>query len=82
MNLPAWAVRNGVVRVAAYRWFHVGLVPAPARRVGRLVLLNDAAVAEILTSLCARSYGRRAAQSRAKRALAAAAAATDDAWAA
>lgn len=43
MNLAAWAERNGVARVTAYRWFHAGLLPVPAQRVGRLILVNDAA---------------------------------------
>lgn len=43
MNLAAWAERNGVARVRAYRWFHVGLLPVAALRVGRLILVNDAA---------------------------------------
>ena len=42
MNLAAWAERNGVARVTAYRWFHAGLLPVPAQRVGRLILVNDA----------------------------------------
>ena len=41
MNLAAWAERNGVARVTAYRWFHAGLLPVPAQRVGRLILVND-----------------------------------------
>ena len=41
MNLAAWAERNGVARVTAYRWFHAGLLPVPARRVGRLILVDD-----------------------------------------
>ena len=118
MNLAVWAERNGVARVMAYRWFHAGLLPVPAHRVGRLILVDDAAaetarhgrtavyarvssadqkadldrqvarvtagataeqisvdkvVTEILTSMCARVYGKRAAGNRAKRALAAAA---------
>ncbi|HKH52268.1 MAG TPA: IS607 family transposase [Mycobacterium sp.] len=40
MNLAAWAERNGVARVTAYRWFRVGLLPVPARRVGRLILVD------------------------------------------
>jgi predicted site-specific integrase-resolvase len=125
MNLAAWAERNGVARVTAYRWFRAGLLPVPARRVGRLILVDEpigeadprartavyarvssyvqAALAaqgrervvvdaaevdddlvrdmtEILTSMCARLYGKRAAENRAKRALAAAA--TEDAEAA
>jgi predicted site-specific integrase-resolvase len=43
MNLAAWAERNGVARVSAYRWFRAGLLPVPAQRVGRLILVNDAA---------------------------------------
>ena len=42
MNLAAWAERNGVARVAAYRWFHSGRLPVPAQRVGRLILVSDA----------------------------------------
>jgi predicted site-specific integrase-resolvase len=45
MNLAAWAERNGVARVTAYRGFPAGLLPVPAQRVGRLILVNDAAVA-------------------------------------
>ena len=43
MNLAVWAERNGVARVTAYRWFHAGLLPVPAQRVGRLILVNDPA---------------------------------------
>jgi predicted site-specific integrase-resolvase len=46
VNLAAWAERNGVARVTAYRWFRVGLLPVRARRVGRLILVNDPAVEE------------------------------------
>ena len=41
MNLAAWAERNGVARVTAYRWFRAGLLPVPARRVGRLILVHE-----------------------------------------
>lgn len=41
MNLAAWAERNGVARVTAYRWFHAGLLPVPAQRVGRLILVDE-----------------------------------------
>ncbi|MFY2862166.1 IS607 family transposase [Mycobacterium sp. THU-M104] len=43
MNLAAWAERNGVARVTAHRWFRAGMLPVPAQRVGRLILVNDAA---------------------------------------
>lgn len=41
MNLAAWAERNGVGRVTAYRWFRAGRLPAPARNVGRLILVDE-----------------------------------------
>jgi len=41
MNLAAWAKCNGVARVTAYRWFHAGLLPVPARKVGRLILVDE-----------------------------------------
>jgi predicted site-specific integrase-resolvase len=41
MNMAAWAERNGVARVTAYRWFRAGLLPVPARKVGRLILVDD-----------------------------------------
>ncbi|MGB1224061.1 MAG: recombinase family protein, partial [Mycobacterium sp.] len=45
MNLAAWAERNGVARVTAYRWFRAGLLPVPAQRVGRLILVDGLSVA-------------------------------------
>jgi predicted site-specific integrase-resolvase len=41
MNLAAWAERNGVARVTAYRWFRAGLLPVPARKVARLILVDE-----------------------------------------
>ncbi len=44
MNLKQWAEREGVHHVTAYRWFREGKLPVPARRVGRLILVEpDAA---------------------------------------
>lgn len=43
MNLAVSAERNVAARVTAYRWFHAGLLPVRAQRVGRLILVNDAA---------------------------------------
>ncbi len=43
MNLAMWAERSGVARVTAYRWFHAGLLPVPARKVGRLILVGEPA---------------------------------------
>ena len=44
MYLAVWAERNGVGRVSAYRWFGAGLLPVPARRVGRLIVVDDPSV--------------------------------------
>jgi predicted site-specific integrase-resolvase len=119
VNLAAWAERNGVARVTAYRSFHGGLLPVPTRKAVRLILVDEPGqgapdpgvtavytrvssadlradldrqvawvtawatgqqmpvervVTEILTSVCARLDGKRAAADRAGRALAAAAA--------
>lgn len=41
VNLATWAERNGVARVTAYRWFHAGLLPVPAPKVGRLILADE-----------------------------------------
>lgn len=41
MDLVAWAESNGVARVTAYRWLRAGLLPVPARKVGRLILLGE-----------------------------------------
>ena len=35
------AESNGVARVRAYRWFRAGLLPVPARKVGRLILVDE-----------------------------------------
>lgn len=43
MNLAAWAERNGVAWVSAYRWFHSGRLSVAAQRVGRLIVVGDAA---------------------------------------
>jgi predicted site-specific integrase-resolvase len=43
MSLAAWAERYGVARVSAYRWFRAALLAVAAHRVGRLIVVNDAA---------------------------------------
>ncbi|MCX5422209.1 IS607 family transposase [Streptomyces sp. NBC_00078] len=41
MNLTEWARAQGVNPHTAYRWFHEGTLPVPARRVGpRTILVN------------------------------------------
>ncbi|WP_433281872.1 IS607 family transposase [Micromonospora sp. CA-244673] len=40
MNLKQWAEREGVHHVTAYRWFREGRLPVPARKVGRLILVE------------------------------------------
>ncbi len=41
MSLAAWAERNGVSRVTAYRWFHAGLLPVPSGKVERLIVVDE-----------------------------------------
>jgi predicted site-specific integrase-resolvase len=41
VNLAVWAELNGVAGVTAYRWFHAGLLPVRAQRVGRLILVDE-----------------------------------------
>ena len=41
MSLAARAERNGVARVSAFRWFRAGVLPVPAQRVGRRILLDE-----------------------------------------
>ena len=51
------AESNGVARVRAYRWFRAGLLPVPARKVGRLILVdepNEKASACLRTAVYAR----------------------------
>lgn len=43
MKLAVWAERNGVARATVYRWFRAGLVPVPAVKVGRLILVDEPA---------------------------------------
>jgi predicted site-specific integrase-resolvase len=44
VNLKQWAEREGVHHVTAYRWFREGKLPVPARRVGRLILVEPDAI--------------------------------------
>ncbi|MDT5325538.1 MAG: hypothetical protein QOF25_2690 [Mycobacterium sp.] len=45
MSLAGWAKRDGVARVTADRWLCTGLLPVPARKVARLILVEDPSVA-------------------------------------
>jgi putative resolvase len=40
VNLSAWADRVGVNKHTAYRWYREGTLPVPARRVGKLILVD------------------------------------------
>lgn len=39
--MKQWAEREGVHHVTAYRWFKEGKLPVPARKVGRLILVEQ-----------------------------------------
>ena len=56
VNLKEWAARAGVRYATARRWHAEGLLPVPARRVGGLILVGDAAPAPSgLTAVYARA---------------------------
>ena len=60
VNLKEWAEREGVHHVTAYRWFREGKLPVPARRVGRLILVDPAvtiARCTEMTAVCAGVVG-------------------------
>jgi putative resolvase len=40
VNLREWALEQGVHPKTAYRWFREGILPVPARRAGRLILVD------------------------------------------
>ena len=42
VNLKEWAEREGVAYVTARRWFAAGKLPVPARKVGGLILVEEA----------------------------------------
>ncbi len=41
VNLKQWAASQGIHHHTAYRWFHDGTLPVPARRVGPRTILVD-----------------------------------------
>ena len=57
MSLVAWAERNGVAGVTGFRGFRAGLLAVPARRVGRLIVVDEplgGAGRRAGTAVCAR----------------------------
>jgi predicted site-specific integrase-resolvase len=44
VNLKEWARQQGVHPVTAYRWYREGKLPVPARRAGRLILVDPVPV--------------------------------------
>ena len=52
MNLTEWARAQGIHVTTAYRWYREGVLPVPARKVGRLVPVSPDTAA---TSLPARA---------------------------
>ncbi|MEU5529693.1 IS607 family transposase [Micromonospora chersina] len=49
MNVKQWAEREGVHHVTASRWFREGRLPVPARKVGRLILVEASGSTEPVT---------------------------------
>ena len=44
--MKEWAELQGVHHVTAYRWFREGTLPVPARKVGRLILVDPQGVVD------------------------------------
>jgi len=42
MNLAEWAESVGISRHTAYRWYHEGVLPVPAKKISRTILVNPA----------------------------------------
>ena len=68
MNLTEWARSQGVHPKTAHRWFREIIAGAGGAGDQRTVLVNPDA-ADVLTSFCARLYGRRSARNRAIKAV-------------
>jgi len=45
VNLTEWARAQGIHVTTAYRWYREGVLPVPARKVGRLILVSPGTVA-------------------------------------
>lgn len=74
VNLREWATRQGIHPKTAYRWFRERTLSVPATKMGKLILVEDLeSPTEVLTSFCARLYGKRSGKHRAEKALEAAA---------
>jgi predicted site-specific integrase-resolvase len=76
MNLSVWAGQNGTSYQTARNWFTAGKLAAQGRSVivAEAKELDDDLVrdmTEVLTSFCARLYGRRSAKHRATAAISA-----------
>ena len=71
MKLMQWARQEGLSRATAYRRFHSGKLPIPAKQLGTgTILVYPFEKSEAQYVVCARLYGKRAAANKAARALA------------
>ena len=53
VNLKTWAARKGISYDTACRRFHEGTLPVPARRLGRLIIVDEPeSAARILLEEC------------------------------
>ena len=50
MNLSEWAERVGVSKFTAYRWYREGILPVPAEKVGRLILVDVPQASKVAAS--------------------------------
>jgi predicted site-specific integrase-resolvase len=53
MNLSEWANVQGIHPQTAYRWFREGILPVPARKMGRLILVGELETPSPVTGITA-----------------------------
>jgi putative resolvase len=58
VNLTEWARAQGIHVTTAYRWYREGILPVPARKVGRLILVSSDAAASATPAERAGLYAR------------------------
>ncbi len=50
VNLSEWAEQVGISKFTAYRWYREGILPVPAKKVGRLILVDVPKASEMAVS--------------------------------
>ena len=50
VNLSEWAEQVGISKFTAYRWYREGILPVPAKKVGRLILVDVPQASKVAAS--------------------------------